>query len=119
VASMDWMPNVESINWFLHEIWPLIYAKNPRTSLHLAGKKMPKEFLEMKRENVFVSAFVDDLYDYTRDKNILVVPLRSGSGIRIKIMEAMAAGKCIVATSKALEGIDAKDKKDVWIADDC
>lgn len=113
LGAMDWMPNVEGLEWFVDSVW-----KNIETSsvLHLAGKDMPSSFFQFPYTNVEVSGFVDDAIEYMSQFEVMIVPLLSGSGIRVKIIEAMALGKCIISTSVGAEGINYTDQENIWIA---
>ncbi|MBL7754138.1 MAG: glycosyltransferase [Chitinophagaceae bacterium] len=116
IGSMDWAPNVEGIEWFLNEVWDHIKASFPEVTFYVAGKNMPARILSKRSPQTEVVGEVDDFIAFSLSKNILIVPLRSGAGIRVKILEAMALGKPIVATSMAMEGIPAQHDKDVLIA---
>lgn len=114
IGSLDWLPNVEGLTWFLDKVMPLI----PEIDLHIAGRNMPRSFLEGSTPNVKVHGEVEDALSYMQDYEIHVVPLFSGSGTRVKILEAMALGKIVLTTSIGLEGIPAVDGKDLFICDD-
>jgi glycosyltransferase involved in cell wall biosynthesis len=117
IGAMDWLPNVESVNWLLEKVMPLIEEQLSETVLHLAGRNMPDHYREMNRKNVKIWGEVPDAAAFERDKSILVVPLLSGGGVRIKILQAMAMGKTVITTSIGLQGIEAKDGRDVLVAD--
>lgn len=117
IGAMDWLPNVESVNWLLEKVMPLIAQQSPGTVLHLAGRNMPAHYPEANLKNVKVWGEVPDAAAFEQDKSILVVPLLSGGGVRIKILQAMAMGKTVITTSIGLQGIDAQDGRDVLIAD--
>lgn len=108
LASMDWLPNKEAVSWALEEIWPKLEAKFPKAELFLAGKKMPQEFISQSAGRLHVEAEVDDAIDFMQDKGVMIVPLLSGSGIRIKIIEAMAMGSCVISTTRGLIGLGAE-----------
>ena len=114
IGSMDWMPNIEAVNWFLDDIFPNL-DKNI-ISFNMAGKNMPNYLLNLKLPNFFSEKEVDSAIDYMSNFDVMVVPLLSGSGMRVKIIEAMALGKTVITTSIGLEGIDAIDGKEVLIA---
>lgn len=118
IGSMDWIPNREGIRWFVDNVWPLVHQQRPDAILRLAGRNMPWQLLEMKVPGVEVPGEVDDAREFIMQGAVMVVPLFSGSGIRIKIIEAMALGKAIVTTSIGAEGIDYKNKVDMVIAND-
>ncbi|MBL7766062.1 MAG: glycosyltransferase [Chitinophagaceae bacterium] len=117
IGSMDWAPNVEGVEWLLNEVWPLAEARIPDIKLYLAGKNMPGSFLAKNGGRVEVVGEVDDFYQFSLSKNIMLVPLLSGAGIRIKILEGMSMGKTIISTSIGAEGIGATDHKNILIAD--
>lgn len=117
LGSMDWMPNLEGIKWFLDEVWPAVHAEMPQLTLYLAGRKMPQELMTLQMEGVKVVGEVPDASYFINSKLINVVPLLSGSGIRVKIIEAMAAGKTVVSTAVGAEGIGYADGKNILIAD--
>ena len=114
LGSMDWKPNIEGINWFINYVYPLI--KNDNIKIFVAGKKMPNKLLETKYKNLFIEGKVENAKKYISNKQILFVPLFSGSGIRIKILESMALGIPVVSTSIGAEGIPYTNKLDILIA---
>ncbi|WP_276133757.1 glycosyltransferase [Polluticoccus soli] len=107
LGAMDWLPNAEAISWFLKEIWPAIRQKNPSLTFYYAGRNMPDSFRTMNIPGAICAGEVPNADEFIADKNILVVPLRSGGGIRVKILEAMAAGKLVVSTTVGMQGIEA------------
>lgn len=117
IGSMDWMPNQEAINWFLNKIWPTIHVKFPNLNLYLAGRNMPVWLSELKMENVKVVGEVEDQLEFIRSKSVMIVPLQSGGGMRIKIIEGMAMAKAIVSTSIGAEGISCEDQVNIVLAD--
>lgn len=117
LGSMDWIPNQQGIRWFLEDVFPIIKYRFPEFTLHLAGKKMPDWVYEMKLDGLIVDGEVPDASQYQSDKAILIVPLLSGGGIRIKIIEAMAMGKTVISTSVGAEGIPCQDDLNILIAD--
>ena len=117
IGSMDWMPNLEGVRWFLDQVWPSVHRRMPQLTLYLAGRKMPNDLMRLEMEGVRVLGEVPDAMYFIASKQINVVPLLSGSGIRVKIIEAMSAGKVVVTTSIGAAGIGCTDGKDVLIAD--
>lgn len=117
LGSLEWMPNREAFLWFLKEVWPLILKMDKRFKLFIAGKNMPGTMKQMVFENVVMVGEVKDGADFVKDKSITVVPLLSGSGIRLKILEAMAASKLVISTTIGAQGIDYIDGKNILIAD--
>ncbi len=117
LGSMNWIPNQEGIRWFLEKVWPLVYRKKPEARFVLAGRFMPEWLLQYKATGIEVVGEVDDASEFVRKHDIAVVPLLSGSGIRIKIIEAMALGKTVLTTTIGAEGINYVDMKNLFIAD--
>jgi len=118
IGSMNWMPNIEGIKWFLNEVWPLISDALPELKLYLAGRGMPEWINNLNLKNVIVVGEVPDAYEFIQSKSISIAPLFSGSGIRIKIIESMALGRAVISTSIGAEGINYTDGKNIMIADD-
>lgn len=118
IGTMNWFPNEESIKWLISEVWPLVRKRLPTIQLHLAGRYMPDWLLKLKEPNITVDGEVPDVWEYMNRFSIMVVPLFSGSGIRIKIVEAMAAGKAIITTAIGAEGINYENGQHLLIAKD-
>ena len=116
IGSMNWMPNEEGIRWFVKEVWPEISTKHENLKLYLAGREMPKWLVNLNMKNLEVVGEVDDAYEFMSSKSILVSPLFSGSGIRVKIIESMALGKAVISTTIGAEGINYTDGKDILLA---
>ncbi len=116
-GSMDWMPNQEAAKWFLDNCWEKISKAVPDAKFVIAGRGMPQSFLQLNLPNVLVIENIKDGKAFFEQHQIMVVPLLSGSGLRIKIIEGMAYGKPIVSTSIGAEGIYCDPKKDLIIAD--
>lgn len=117
LGSMNWQPNIEAVDFLLKEIFPQIQVLLPEARLHLAGSFMPEKLLKLNQKNVTVHGKVADVKDFMSSSGILIVPLKSGSGIRIKILEALASGVPVIATSVGFEGIPVKHEVHGLIAD--
>lgn len=117
LGSMNWMPNQEGIRWFLKEVWPEVRKQCKNASFHLAGRSMPDWLLHTKVEGVVIDGEVDDALNYMQTHGIMVVPLFSGSGIRIKIIEGMLAGCAVITTTIGAEGINYTNGEQLLIAD--
>jgi glycosyltransferase involved in cell wall biosynthesis len=118
IGALDWMPNQEGLTWFFENVWGLVLAKHPDLQFFLAGRNAPAPFKTLHYPNIVFLGEVDDAYDFMRSKAVMIVPVLSGSGMRIKIIEGMALGKAIVTTSIGTEGIATTDGRDILIADD-
>ncbi|HQV73873.1 MAG TPA: glycosyltransferase family 4 protein [Flavobacteriales bacterium] len=116
LGSMDWLPNEEGIRWLLDTVWPKVLLKRPNAKLHLAGNKMPADLLEREQKGVTIKGRVKSALDYMRSKQVMVVPLFSAGGMRVKIIEGMALGKVVIATPIGAEGIDYTEGSDILIA---
>lgn len=118
-GSMDWMPNIDGIRWFVKEILPSIRRRLPHCSLTIAGRRPTAAIraLESVDPLIRVTGTVDDIRPYLWAGRVSVVPLRVGSGTRLKIYEAMAAGIPVVATTVGAEGLDVSSPENIRIAD--
>lgn len=117
IGSLDWMPNVEGLKWFLDTIWPEIIRKNPNIQLHIAGRNTPLWLRRLKQKGVVIHGEVPDARAFISTYPLMIVPLLSGSGMRVKILEGMALGRVVLTTRLGLEGIPAEHLKEVIIAD--
>lgn len=117
LGAMDWRPNQEGLEWFLDDIWPDIEKLNKDLRFYIAGKNMQKHFFEYDSDNLIVEGEVFDAVEFMNSKAIMIVPLISGTGMRVKIIEGMAMQKCIIATTTAAEGINCRHGYDILIAD--
>ena len=116
LGAMDWQPNVEGLAWFLDEVWPLLNSKFPAISCSLAGRKMPPFLLSRSNGKLGIEGEVSNVSEFIGNKNIAVVPLLSGSGMRVKIVEALAFGKVVITTSLGVTGIPFDDGINILIA---
>lgn len=114
IGAMDWEPNKEAINWLLDDIWPAI--TDPTVELHLAGRKMPGYIFKLADERLLIHGEVNSAIDFMAENDILIVPLLSGSGMRVKIIEAMGMGKAVITTKIGAEGINCKHLHNIYIA---
>ena len=117
IGSMNWMPNEEGIKWFLNNVWDEVLKRVPEAKIYLAGRNMPKWLLKTKKKNVVVVGEVPDAHEFVNQHNVAIVPLFSGSGMRIKIIESMALGKTVITTMIGAEGIQYTEFEDIIIAD--
>lgn len=116
-ASMDWMPNIEAVEWLMKTVWPLVVEQLPEAKLVLAGRGMPEKFKKIASKNITIIDNVQNSVDFYNTYDVMLVPLWSGSGLRIKLVEGLAYGKAIVTTSIGAEGINYIKNKDLLIAD--
>lgn len=117
IGSLQWMPNLQGLDWFLDEVFYKLNQNKNDYDFHVAGKN-PPEYLNQKQMKGFhFHGMVPSQVDFLNTYDILIVPLLSGSGMRIKIVEALALKKCIISTTVGCEGIALRHKHSVWIAD--
>ena len=116
LGAMDWLPNQEAIYWLLNEVWPELKKTENSAELHIAGRGMPKNLISRKQSGYFNHLEVINALEFISEHKVMLVPLFSGSGIRVKIIEGMAIGKCIISSSIGVEGIPCLDKKNILIA---
>jgi glycosyltransferase involved in cell wall biosynthesis len=117
LAGLDWMPNKQGLDWFLLEIWPVLAQKYPSLNLHIAGKAMQESYYALQNKQLVVHGLVPDAVEYLQKYEIFIVPLLSGGGMRLKVVEGMALAKCIISTSIGAEGVDYTSMHDIVIAD--
>ncbi len=119
IGSLEWAPNQEGLLWFVENCWPIIHKKFPDLTFYVAGRNAPPTFRDkLKLKNIIFEGEVKDAYAFMNSKAIMIVPLFSGSGMRIKIVEGMALGKAIVTTPVGAEGINVSHGKNIFIAED-
>lgn len=105
IGSMEWLPNRQAMEWFHLAIWPLVVRAVPDAQFYMAGKNMPFQYNEWACANFHVLGEVMNAADFAAEKQLLVVPLLSASGIRIKTIEAMMSGKAVVTTTLGAKGL--------------
>ncbi len=115
-GSMDWLPNQEAALWFLTHCWEQVHKAVPEAKLIIAGRGMPLEFFHITRPNVLIIENVENGKVFFQQHQVMIVPLLSGSGLRIKIIEGMSYGKAIVSTEIGAEGINYTHNKNILIA---
>jgi len=120
LGTLHYPPNADGIRWFFNEVFPLVRQRVPDATLTIIGKNPPKDFLELTAgnpETIKVTGYVPDLIPYLQESALMVVPVRAGGGMRVRILEAFAYGMPVVTTTIGLEGIHATLGKDVIVAD--
>jgi len=117
VGAMDWEPNVDAMEYFCRDIWPSVQARVPQARLRIVGRNPNARVQKLKSDSVEVTGSVPSVLEHLHQAAVVVVPLRIGGGTRIKIYEAMAAGKAVVSTTVGAEGLDVCHGKDLILAD--
>lgn len=119
-GSMDWLPNEDGIFYFVQEILPKIWQQIPNVKLQVVGRKPSQRLRALASENsnhIHLSGWVDDIRPYLGEGAVCIVPLRIGSGTRLKIFEAMAMGKAVVSTTIGAEGLPVQHGAEILLAD--
>ncbi len=117
VGSMNWRPNVEGIEFFLDEVWPLVLERFPKITFTIAGRCIPTAISQRTDPNLIIAGEVPSANEFILSKDIMIVPILSGSGVRVKIIEGMALGKTIITTTIGAEGLAVENGKNILIAD--
>jgi glycosyltransferase involved in cell wall biosynthesis len=117
MGSLKWPPNRDSFWWFYNDILPRIVEKMPGLRVHVVGSNPPRDIREIHHPNMKVLGFVEDVREYLQKAQVCVVPLRVGSGIRLKLLEMFAMGKAVVSTSLGCEGLNVTHREHLLIAD--
>jgi len=118
LGALDWVPNQEGLLWFINQCWPIIKAKLPALNFHVAGRNAPAWFVKkLDVEGIIYHGEVPVASQFINSFGVMVVPLLSGSGMRIKIVEGMAMGKVIVTTPIGTEGIPTTHRENILVAD--
>ena len=121
LGTLSYPPNADGIRWFMQEIFPLVQQAVPDVSLTVIGKNPPADFMQMAAQSggaITVTGYVDDLTPYMEAAALMVVPVRAGSGMRVRLLEAFARAMPTVTTTIGLEGIAAEADKEILLADD-
>ncbi len=117
IGSLDWIPNLEGLDWFLTNVWDDLVNRNPKIELHIAGRNTPKHMTENTKNGVKIYGEIPNAIEFINDYSVMIVPILSGSGVRVKILEGLALGKTVVTTTLGAEGIEAVDGQHLLIAD--
>jgi glycosyltransferase involved in cell wall biosynthesis len=112
LASLEWLPNIQGLERFLSEIWPEIHRKFPNISFSVAGRRMPESWKNRNISGVHFVGEIESVTDFYKEYGWLIVPLWSGSGVRIKMIEAMAMGMPCISTTVGAEGLGVSHNKD-------
>ena len=119
IGALDWIPNQNALIWFVEIVWPKLLEAFPFLSMHIAGRNAPAFLVNLfhKTKGIKFYGEVEDAAHFAMPFSIMVAPLFSGSGVRVKIIEAMDLGKVVLGSTKAVSGIPAIDGKHLLIAD--
>ncbi len=117
IGAMNHAPNIDSFWWFYHDIVPLIVRSHKNVRIRVVGTAMPTSIRSLSDPNVEILGFVPDVREVLARSEVCVVPLRMGSGVRLKILEMFAMERAVVSTTVGAEGLRAEDGRHLLIAD--
>ncbi len=120
VGAMDWEPNVNGVEYFCAEVWPAIKAGIPQARFRIVGRNPDRRVQKWASgdASIEITGRVPSVVEHLHQSAVVIVPLRIGGGTRLKIYEAMAAGKAVVSTTVGAEGLDVHHGRDILLADD-
>jgi polysaccharide biosynthesis protein PslH len=120
VGAMDWEPNVDGLEFFCGDVWPLIKAEFPQARFRIVGRNPDRRVQRWPAvdASIEVTGRVPSVVEHLRESAVVIVPLRIGGGTRLKIYEAMATAKAVVSTTVGAEGLDVQHGRDIMLADD-
>lgn len=117
-GKMDYRPNIDAVLWFAEAVWPRIKAKRPQTTWAIVGQKPHERLAHLgEMDGVTLTGWVESIRPYLCGASLFIMPFRIGSGTRLKLIEAMAAGKAIVSTPIGAEGFPITHQQEVWLAE--
>jgi polysaccharide biosynthesis protein PslH len=117
VGAMDWEPNIDAMEYFCRQIWPAVLARVPDAKLRIVGRNPGERVRALSASSIEITGRVPSVAEHLREASVVIVPLRIGGGTRLKIYEAMAAGKAVISTSIGAEGLDVHHGRDIVLAD--
>lgn len=117
LGALDWLPNLQGLEWFLLKVWPGILKAFPGLKFKIGGRYIPDTLRKFEQEGCIMETEIRDSRSWMHQSGIMVVPLLSGSGIRVKILEGLALGNMIISTNIGISGLGLEHKRHVWIAD--
>ncbi len=118
LGGMGWYPNKRGMEWFVKFVMPILFETSKNIQIDVVGNPNPEIFIpDIYKDNINILGFVDDFRPIVQNALAMIVPLTVGSGTRLKVLEGMSLGKCIISTQKGAEGINLENNKNVIFAD--
>jgi glycosyltransferase involved in cell wall biosynthesis len=120
LGTLHYPPNADGIRWFAREVFPLVRRQMPSVTLTIVGKNPPADIIQFGKQQpnaITVTGYVPDLDPYIEKAALMVIAVRAGGGMRVRILEAFARAVPVVTTTIGLEGIEARPGEDVMVAD--
>jgi glycosyltransferase involved in cell wall biosynthesis len=121
LGTLHYPPNADGIRWFIQDVFPSIKLKLPEATLTIIGKNPPSDFIQISKQDpdsILVTGYVPDLTPYLEKAAVMVVPVRAGGGMRVRILEAFARRMPVVTTTIGIEGIEASQGEEVLVTDE-
>lgn len=120
VGTQTWEANIDGLEWFLEKCWPRVIEKAPSAKIYIIGKNPSERVLKFARKfsNIIFTGFIEDLEIYFTKARVSIVPLRFGSGMKVKLLDSLFRGIPTVSTSVGAEGIEVMNDKHLFINDD-
>ncbi|MHB1167466.1 MAG: glycosyltransferase family 4 protein [Carboxydocellales bacterium] len=119
VGNLSYFPNIDGVKWFCKDVFPLIKSVIPEAHLSIVGANPTREILNLqKNTGIVVTGWVPDVSYYLKRASVAVCPIRAGSGMQLKVLEAMASGSPLVVTSQVYKGLRARPREHLLVADE-
>ena len=116
-GTFGYAPNAEALRWLLSAIWPTVTAKRPDAELLVVGKGVPDEIAALADDSVTLAGWVPEMQPWFDRARVVIVPMRSGGGTRLKVLDGLASGRPLVSTTMGAMGVDVTDGEQVVLAD--
>ena len=118
-GTMNYPPNADGAVWLASDIWPRVRARHPDATLHVVGRDPDRAVRRLDGgDGIRVTGGVPDVAPYLHAAHVVAVPIRSGGGTRLKVLDAAAAGRAVVSTRRGAEGLELRDGTEIVLADD-
>jgi glycosyltransferase involved in cell wall biosynthesis len=116
-GAMSYAPNIDAAEYLIKEIMPLVWEKKPNVKIAIAGGGAPISLQKEANERIIMPGWVDDMKEYYSQTKIFIAPMRIGTGLQNKLLEAMAMNVACITSPLANQALKAKDKEEILIAD--
>ena len=119
VTNFEWLQNREAVDVLINRVWPKIVSRLKEVRLWIVGRKIPRDLIALAktRQDIEITESISDARDAYLASSVMVTPIMSGGGTRLKVLEAMAAGLPVVSTSTGVAGLGLTDGKEALIRD--
>lgn len=117
-GKMNYEPNVTGVKWFVEKIFPNILEAIPKAKFYIVGKNPTEEIRKYSGEQIVVTGEVESVSEYLEKAQIVVIPLLSGGGVKLKLFDAMSAENIVITTQKGIEGTCLQDGYDLYVANE-